>query len=151
MENNCIFCKINQGKLPAYFIYREHNISIFLDIMPVEKGHMLITPIEHYESLHDTPPHIAAKMFAAATALVRILRKELGAPGVNVITNSGRAAGQEIFHTHVHVIPRWRGGGWKRLTFRHRLTEEEAQEVISMIKPYTHIINDYLEMIECGK
>ncbi|MEB3789570.1 MAG: HIT domain-containing protein [Desulfurococcales archaeon] len=141
---NCIFCRIIRGEAPAYFIYRGRGVSVFLDIFPVEKGHMLIVPDEHYESLHDTPPRIAAKLFTVAAALVRILRNELGVPGVNVITNSGRPAGQEVFHIHVHVIPRWHGGGWRRLVSRHRLTDEEANEFIDMIKPYIHIIDEYL-------
>ncbi|MCE4610197.1 MAG: HIT family protein [Desulfurococcales archaeon] len=141
---NCVFCRIVRDEAPAYFVYRGHGVSVFLDIYPVETGHMLIVPDEHFESLHDTPPRVAAKLFAVAAALVRILRNELGAPGVNVITNSGRPAGQEVFHVHVHVIPRWQDGGWRRLVSRHRLTEVEALDFINRIKPYTGIIEEYL-------
>lgn len=140
----CIFCKIAEREAPAYFVYQDNDISIILDIYPVEKGHLLVISNEHYESIHDTPPNVVSKVFRAAAALARIYREFLGAPGVNVVTNSGRAAGQEVFHFHVHVLPRWRGGGWRTLTMRHRLTSEEAEEVVGMIKPYTHIIEEYI-------
>ena len=140
----CIFCKIAKSEAPAHFVYRDSDISIILDIYPVEKGHLLVISNEHYESIHDTPSRIISKVFRAAAALARIYRVYLGAPGVNVVTNSGRAAGQEVFHFHVHVLPRWRGGGWRTLTMRHRLTSKEAEEVVNMIKPYIHIIEEYL-------
>ena len=144
----CVFCKIIEGKAPAHIVYKDDDVTVFLDIYPVEKGHLLVVPNEHYESVADAPPHVAAKVFAVAAAFARIYRKELDAPGVNVLANSGRAAGQEIFHFHVHVIPRWRGGGWRTLTLRHRLDEIEAREVLEMLKPHLGIVNDYLEQVK---
>ena len=147
-----MFCGIARGTVPSHTVYRGHGVQVFLDIFPVEKGHLLVIPLEHYESVHDTPPCVAARVFTAAAALARIYRRELGAPGVNIVTNSGRSAGQEVFHFHVHVIPRWRGGGFRRLFYgRHRLTEEEAREVVEMLSPWTHIIDDYLETIKCER
>ncbi len=143
----CIFCEIVRGSKPAYFVYRGHGVSVFLDIYPVEKGHLLVVPDDHYEAIHDAPPRVVARVYAAAAALARIYRVHLGAPGVNVIANSGRAAGQEVFHFHVHVIPRWRGGGWRRLLQRHYLTREEAEEVVSMLKPHISIVDEYVSSI----
>lgn len=141
---SCVFCRIASREAPAYLVYQDDDLSIILDIYPVEKGHLLVISNNHYESIHDTSPSIVSKAFRAAAALARIYREYLNAPGVNVFTNSGRAAGQEVFHFHIHVIPRWRGGGWRTLTVRHRLTMEEAREVLEMLKPYTYLIEEYL-------
>lgn len=145
MAGECIFCRIARGEAPAYIVYEDETSLVFLDIFPVEKGHLLVTSKNHYESAHDAPPRVAAHVFTVAAALAKIYRTVLGAPGVNIVSNSGRAAGQEVFHFHVHVIPRWRGGGWRRLVERHRLTEEEAREVIEMLSPHTGAIRRSLE------
>jgi len=146
----CIFCGIVRGELPAYMVYHDKGVAVFLDIYPVEKGHLLVVPDSHYESIHDSPPCTVARVYAAAAALARIYRERLGAPGVNVFTNSGRAAGQEVFHFHVHVIPRWSGGGFMRLLSRHRLTPGEAEEVVAMLRPHVALIGEYLDALAGG-
>ncbi len=147
MGRGCIFCMILEGALPAYFVYRGRGVAVFLDKYPVEKGHLLVVPEDHYDAASQAPPVVVARVFAAAAALARIYREKLGAPGVNVVTNDGRAAGQEIFHFHVHVIPRWRGGGWRSLTYRHALTEEEAREVLEMLRPHVGLVEEYLSAL----
>ena len=147
-RGECIFCRILRGELPAYFVYKANGIAVFLDKYPVTKGHILVVPEEHYESVHNTPPCTAAKVWVAASAYARFYREELGALGVNLITNSGRAAGQEVFHFHVHVIPRWE---YRRLTGllsgRHVLTESEAREVVDMLKGSERVVNEYLKSL----
>ena len=150
--SECIFCRILKGELTAYFVYRGNGKAVFLDKYPVTKGHILVVPEEHYESVHNTPPCTAARVWIAASAYARFYREKLGALGVNLITNSGRAAGQEVFHFHVHVIPRW---DYRRLSGllsgRHMLTEEEAREVAEMLKGSEHLVDEYLESLgsEC--
>jgi len=142
----CVFCSITRGEAPAYKVYENQDLLVILDIYPVEKGHLLVIPKEHYESVHDTPPRLLAKVIVAAGALARIYRTRLGAPGVNIISNSGRAAGQVVFHFHVHVIPRFRGGGFRKMfSGRHRLTREEAEEVLSALRPHIGLIDEALE------
>jgi len=145
----CVFCEIVRGERPAYMVYNDRGVAVFLDIFPVEKGHLLVVPTEHFEAVHDAPPSVVARVYTTAAALARIYRERLGAPGVNIFTNSGRAAGQEVFHFHVHVIPRWEGGGFRRLLQRHRLTEEEAREVLEMLGPHVGLIDEYLDSY-CG-
>ncbi|MEB3774622.1 MAG: HIT domain-containing protein, partial [Desulfurococcales archaeon] len=101
----CIFCAILEGVENAYFVYRRHGLAVILDKYPASKGHLLVIPEEHHEAVQDTPPKLLARAWVAASALAHIYRVRLGAPGVNVLTNSGRIAGQVIFHFHVHVIP----------------------------------------------
>lgn len=145
---DCIFCGILRGELPAYFVYRGRGVAVFLDKYPVSKGHLLVVPEEHYEAVHDSPPCVAAKVWAAASALARLYREKLGALGVNLVTNSGRPAGQEVFHFHVHVVPRW---SYERprgiLSGRHVLTEEEARDVLEMLKDAGKTIEEYLDSL----
>ncbi len=136
----CIFCDIVAGRAESYQVYRGHGVVVILDKYPVSKGHLLVIPEEHYEAVQDTPPRILAKAWVTASALAHIYRKKLGAPGAKVLTNSGRIAGQVIFHFHVHVIPYW-GEGWGR----HTLTREEAEEVLEMLKPYISVVEEYLK------
>ncbi|MCE4600376.1 MAG: HIT family protein [Desulfurococcales archaeon] len=144
---HCVFCRIVRGEIPAYTVYKDDDVTVFLDIYPVDKGHLLVVSNTHYESAEEAPPETAAKVFAVATAFARIYRVRLGAPGVNILTNSGRHAGQEIFHFHVHVIPRWRGGGWRALLARHRLTEDEAREVLGLLEQHLDIVKEYASRV----
>ncbi len=147
----CIFCSIARGEEPAYILYDKQGILVFLDIYPVERGHLLVVPKEHYESSADIDICTASRVFATATVLSKIYMNKLGAPGVNILLNSGQPAGQEILHFHVHVIPRWRGGGWRGLFSRYRLGSEEAEEVLSDLKPYTLYIDQAVMNIECNR
>lgn len=114
-----------------------------MDKYPVSKGHLLVLSEEHYEGVHEAPPEVLMKVWVVASALARIYRVNLGAPGVNIVTNSGTTAGQIIFHFHVHVIPRWSQvrGFWSG---RRELGREEAMEVLDMVKPHITLIEEYL-------
>ena len=128
---NCIFCKIVTGEASSHKVYEDEDTMVFLDIFPVSKGHVLVIPKEHYESLTDIPNDVLSKVWIVASSIGKVYRIKFKAPGVNIVTNSGRAAGQEVFHFHVHVIPRW--GVWRGFwSGRHRLTPEEAEEVLKM-------------------
>ncbi|MEM0366337.1 MAG: HIT domain-containing protein [Acidilobaceae archaeon] len=146
MSIKCIFCDIVRGVEKAYTLYRSNGILVILDKYPVSKGHLLVLSEDHYESVHEAPPEVTAKVWLTASALARIFRVNLKAPGVNIITNSGATAGQEIYHFHVHVIPRWEPlrRFWSN---RHTLTEEEAREVIDTIKDHTILIDEYLQAL----
>ncbi len=143
--DECIFCKILRDEAEGYFIYRGNGIAVILDKYPVSKGHLLVITEKHYDAVQDADPRDALRAWAVASALAGIYRRELKAPGVNLVTNSGRPAGQVIFHFHIHVIPRWSyeyKGFWAG---RHALTEEEAADVLELLKPYTGQIDEYLE------
>ena len=83
-----------------------------MDIQPVNAGHVLVAPRRHFESLEDLPPEIAMHLFEIALQLEPAVRKVTGAQGMNMVVNSGRAAGQDVFHYHVHLIPRRVGDGF---------------------------------------
>ncbi len=138
---DCVFCAIARGEAPAHVVYEDDDVMVILDKYPVSLGHLLVITREHYEAIHTTPPRLAAKAFLVASALARVYRERLGAPGVKVLTNSGAPAGQVIFHTHIHVVPYWPD---RRRVPREEVTEEEARRVIAMLKPHLDVVEEVL-------
>jgi histidine triad (HIT) family protein len=109
----CIFCKILVNELPASIVYRNESVAAFLDIRPVNRGHLLVVPNLHAETLADLPEPIAQEMMAVAQRLAGALRRaNLRCDGVNLFLADGAAAGQEVPHVHLHVIPRNRDDGF---------------------------------------
>lgn len=108
---SCAFCEIVAGRQPAAVIYEDDRTLAFLDIAPVRPGHALIVPKVHYPSLFEVPGEVGRAMWQAARVVGRGLLDALGAKGLNVGMNVGRAAGQEIMHAHLHLIPRRAGDG----------------------------------------
>jgi histidine triad (HIT) family protein len=104
---DCIFCKIVRHELPSSVVLETDDVLVFLDIHPVNKGHVLLVPKPHHADLTELPEALAAHVASLLPALCRAVRKATGADGLNVIVNIGRAAGQTVGHGHWHVIPRW--------------------------------------------
>jgi len=111
-STNCIFCDIVRGAAEVSVCYEDPLALAFLDIQPVNPGHTLVVPREHFESLVDLPEELANHLFQVATRLGTIVRKISRAEGLNIVVNSGAAAGQDVFHYHVHIIPRMQGDGF---------------------------------------
>jgi len=111
-EENCLFCRIVSGELSAVIVFADKDSLAFLDHRPLFPGHTLLVPREHYESLVDIPHSLAMHIFEVAMELAPVVRQVSGADGLNVIVNSGAAAGQDVFHYHVHVIPRRQDDGF---------------------------------------
>jgi histidine triad (HIT) family protein len=86
--------------------YEDKDVVAFMDIQPVNAGHVLVVPREHYESLEDIPRELATHLFDVAMQLAPVVKHVGDADGLNILVNSGAAAGQDVFHYHVHVIPR---------------------------------------------
>lgn len=112
MSRTCIFCELIGGGGEVSTCYEDPRAIAFMDIQPVNPGHLLVVPREHYESLVDIPPAVARHLFDVVLRLGPIVRRLTGSDGMNVIVNSGVAAGQDVFHFHVHVIPRRAGDGF---------------------------------------
>ncbi|CAN5741188.1 HIT family protein [soil metagenome] len=113
--NGCIFCQIVAAEAPASFVHRDELVSAFLDIRPVTPGHLLVIPNEHVVFTHDIPDATAERLFTVARRLARSLRRygAVRSEGVNLFVADGEAAGQEVFHAHLHVIPRLPGDGFE--------------------------------------
>lgn len=106
-DPNCVFCKIAEKVIPSTIIYEDDYVMAFLDISPVTYGHTLVIPKEHFDTYLSTPKEIVHKAFDLAQRIGQVQIKQLGAKGVNILTNCYEAAGQAIPHFHIHVIPRY--------------------------------------------
>jgi histidine triad (HIT) family protein len=109
---NCSFCDIIHGAGEVSICYEDVESIAFMDIQPVNAGHVLIVPRRHYESLQDIPLAVAMHLFRVAMKLGPVVRAVSGCDGTNIVVNSGSAAGQDVFHFHVHLIPRKAGDGF---------------------------------------
>jgi len=125
----CIFCRIASGELPASVVYEDERTIAFLDIQPVNPGHVLVIPKAHAESLADLSPEDAAQMMRVGQIIDRALRESsLRCDGVNLFIADGEAAGQEVGHVHLHVFPRFDEDGFTiRLDSAERATLGRGQ------------------------
>ena len=108
---DCIFCKIANKEIPATVVFEDDDLLVFMDIGPIIKGHALVIPKKHYDPVTKTPDDLLAKLHLTAKRIAQAQMNGLGADGVNIMQNNGTAAGQEVPHIHVHVIPRFEGDG----------------------------------------
>ncbi len=114
---DCVFCKIIDGTYTNSNIYEDDVIIAFMDIQPVNRGHILVVPKKHVELIADLDDETSAKMFVIANKINNALRKsDIKLEGVNYFLADGEAAGQEVFHTHLHIFPRYKDDGFG-LTF----------------------------------
>lgn len=111
--SDCIFCQIIKGDLPCVKVYEDDDVLAFLDIHPVNLGHALVVPKAHYVNILDTPNDVLAKLMAAVIKIAPAILKAVGADSFNLGVNNGATAGQVIWHTHFHVMPRHEGDGYK--------------------------------------
>ncbi|MGC0362386.1 histidine triad (HIT) family protein [Rhodococcus sp. 27YEA15] len=110
---NCIFCAVIAGEADASIVYDDANVVAFMDIRPFTPGHLLVVPKRHGAGLAQLDPADGAHVFAVAQKIATALRTgPLPVDGVNLHLSDGAAAGQEVFHVHLHVIPRNRGDGF---------------------------------------
>ena len=110
-DHNCIFCKILAGDIPSAVVYEDDDFKVILDVGPAAKGHMLILPKEHYADIMAMPEDLVAKAFILAKKMATKMESVLGCDGINVVQNNHEAAGQTVFHFHIHLIPRKKQDG----------------------------------------
>ncbi|MBI5046651.1 HIT family protein [Candidatus Micrarchaeota archaeon] len=112
--SGCIFCKIVRGEVPSIKVYEDQNILAFMDIKPINPGHVLVVPKQHAELLTELEDRFVGEMLIKAKKIGLMLKKsKLNAKGVNYLLADGADAGQEVFHAHLHVIPRYRRDGFE--------------------------------------
>jgi histidine triad (HIT) family protein len=112
-DENCIFCKIIDGKIPCSKIYEDEMTFAFLDIMPVNKGHTLVVPKSHSKNMLEDEDKDLAACMTAVKKLAPAIIEATDADGFNLGVNTNKAAGQAVFHTHMHIIPRFENDGLK--------------------------------------
>lgn len=106
-EESCVFCKIAKGELPSDIVSETEDVLTFVDLHPNNFGHCLVIPKAHYPDIYTMPDELVAKIFGEAKRIALATKNAVHADGVNIYMNNGEAAGQVVFHAHVHVIPRF--------------------------------------------
>lgn len=133
-DENCIFCKIAAGEIPSATIYEDDDFRAILDLGPASKGHALLLPKEHCANLYEIPDELAAKVLPTAKKIVARMTEVLGCDGYNLVQNNGEAAGQTVFHFHLHMIPRWKEDGVGLTWEMGSLKEEDKAEILEKLK-----------------
>ena len=105
--SDCLFCKIIEGSIPSTKIYEDEHVYAFTDISPVAKGHTLLIPKHHCKDLFEMPEDVARNLYAVAPKIANAIKAAFHPIGLNTINNNGAAAGQTVFHYHLHFIPRY--------------------------------------------
>ena len=135
---DCVFCKIAQGLAPANVVYSDERVIAFLDVQPVNPGHTLVIPKAHAEDLSQLNPDVGAQLFKAAMVVAGYLRRSgLKCEGVTLFLADGEAAFQEVFHVHLHVIPRFKGDGFELKfgpTYGVRPERQEMNAIAAQIR-----------------
>ena len=131
--NDCVFCKIVKGEIPAYKIYEDKNTLAFLDIDPINIGHSLVIPKEHYVNIYETPEEIMVDMMRTVKKVSHAIKRGLKADGINLGMNNEGAAGQVVFHAHIHVIPRILNDGFGPWLGKRPYKEGEKESVVKKI------------------
>jgi len=136
MMSDCIFCKIINGEIPSAKVYEDENVLAFLDISQVTKGHTLVIPKVHKDNVFDLTDEIAANVFSAVPKVANAIKAAYDPIGLNVLQNNGEAAGQSVFHFHMHLIPRYgKGDGfgavWK--THQEEYTSDDYKKIAAEI------------------
>jgi histidine triad (HIT) family protein len=111
MARDCVFCSIVDGEIPAHTVHETDEVLAFLDANPLEPGHALVIPKAHHGRLEDLPADLAASVWGTVSDLAPRIEFAVGADALSIGVNDGAAAGQEVPHVHVHVVPRRQGDG----------------------------------------
>ncbi len=130
---DCIFCKIIKGEIPCTKVYEDGDVLAFLDIAPVNKGHTLVMPKEHHETLLDMPEEILCEVAKAVKKLSNAVKEGTGCGGLCILQNNFKVSGQLVPHYHVHIMPRVEGDGLKHWP-QGKYEEGEAGKVAEKIK-----------------
>src|SRR5512142_589998 len=134
--NDCLFCKIAKGDIPASKVYEDADVVAFLDIQPVNLGHTLVVPRAHHANCAETPDDVMAALMRVVKRVGDAALKVTGAHGYNVGINCGAVAGQVIMHTHVHVMPRFEGDGlthWPKKAVSKEDMDKAAREMAALL------------------
>lgn len=134
IKEDCIFCKIANGQIPSNSVYEDEDFNVILDISPASKGHALILPKVHYDNAYEMDEAFAAKVFPLATKLAGAMKKALNCDGLNIVQNNEEAAGQTVFHFHMHLIPRYEGDEVDVTWKQHESVAEEQSAIVKQIQ-----------------
>jgi len=135
-HENCIFCKIVAGELPAAKVYENDHVLAFLDISQVTKGHTLVIPKKHEQNVYELSPESAKHVFQAVPAIANAIKTQFNPIGLNLLNNNGEAAGQTVFHYHIHIIPRY----GKEDGFQYGWEKHDDQYTVELLNEIADVI-----------
>jgi histidine triad (HIT) family protein len=135
-DETCVFCRIARKQASASVVYEDDRAIAFLDIRPLNEGHTLIIPKEHYETVFDIPEELVAHVHRVAKQVAIAVKEATHADGIGIIQQNGKAADQDIFHLHVHVIPRFEGQKLTRFRELAEANREKLDQIAATIKRY---------------
>lgn len=138
MQTDCIFCKIIHGDIPSATIYEDEDFKVILDIFPAAKGHAILIPKKHSANLLELEDDILEKALKVAKKVAAGIMEELHCDGINLLQNNGEAAGQTIFHFHMHLIPRYANDSvqmtWSHLKYEDGEAGNLAKAIAARVK-----------------
>ncbi|MFC1612693.1 HIT family protein [Patescibacteria group bacterium] len=129
---DCLFCKIVAGEIPAEKVYENEKILAFMDTTPINPGHILVIPKEHHENLANTPDDLLCDIILTIKKIAPKIQEAVGAEGWNLGVNNGNSAGQVIFHTHFHIMPRFSDDGhthWSKKPYKEGELKATAEKI----------------------
>lgn len=136
-DENCIFCKLANGDIPTATVYEDEYLRAIMDAAPANKGHIIILPKSHAANICELDDEYVSRAFVLAKKLAVALKKLTGCDGVNILQNNGEAAGQTVFHFHVHVIPRFKNDDctivWKPTSYEDGEASEVAKKIAELL------------------
>ena len=131
---NCIFCKIANGEIPAATLYEDENFRVILDLGPASKGHTLILPKSHAANIYELSDEMAAKAMILAKKMATAMTAALKCDGFNIVQNNGECAGQTVFHFHMHLIPRYKGDQVGITWHPGEFSDADKEEILLKVK-----------------
>lgn len=131
---NCIFCKISAGEIPSYTIYEDDKFRAIFDLSPATKGHAIILPKEHFRNIFELDNEFAKEALLVAKKISIAMKEVLNCDGVNILQNNEEAAGQTVFHFHIHLIPRYINDGVNLSWTVGELDKANAETVAAAIR-----------------
>lgn len=136
-KDDCIFCKIVAGDIPSAKVYEDDDVLAFLDLSQVTKGHTLVIPKNHEENIYELSEETAQKLFKVIPKISNAIKTAYNPIGLNMLNNNGEAAGQSVFHYHLHLLPRYgKGDGFGAVWHDHssEYSNDDLQTISQMIK-----------------
>ena len=123
-----------QRQAPASVVWEDDKVLVFLDIRPLNEGHTLVIPKEHFETIYDIPEDLNAHISKVVKKMAIAVRNATKADGITIIQQNGRAAGQDVFHLHVHVVPRYEGQKLPKFTDIPTASREQLEQTAEKIR-----------------
>jgi histidine triad (HIT) family protein len=130
MSETCIFCNIVQKKANASIAYEDDKTMAFMSIQPINVGHTLVIPKKHYENIYEISKEEIGELYRIVKKIAQAVKTTVAAEGIRIIQNNGKAAGQVIFHMHVHIIPMYSDIHWKHPKVRdEKMLDQDAKKI----------------------